>query len=212
MASLSDLRQRLENQLKDSGNRIWAASELDEAIRCALGDLNLACPRVMRQVLTLEQDGREIELNISGLIDVVDVRYPYESGRAGHPANQVEGWVLTSGAPPVLELRLNGHAPLAGEKLRLDYTAAHTLAGLDGAESSNLPTVYEGIVLRGAAVYAALARTAERGEAFEIDPQAPQTLIAYARQQAAVYQEELAHLRRVSNWSGRSFPRWEMET
>jgi hypothetical protein len=212
MASLSGLRQRLENQLKDSGNRIWAASELDEAIRCALDDVNLACPRAVRQIVTLERDGSEIELNISGLLDVVDVWYPFESSRADSPPNRVQGWTLTPGNPLILELRLNGRSPASGEKLRLDYTAAHTLAGLNGAESDSLPAVHEGIVLRGAAVYAALARTAERGESFEIDPQAPQTLIAYARQQAAVYQEELARLRRQSTWSGRAFPRWEPET
>lgn len=150
---LETIRGRLALDLSDSEGVVWSAEELTRAIRRALADYSVVhpCRRIMD--LELAEEGRQIDLSaVAELAGVERVWYPYEETRS--PAWQpFEVW-------PGRQLYLAGEPiPQAGETLRLFYWMAHTLAGLDGAETTTLPPADEELLVLGAAGYAALEKS-----------------------------------------------------
>lgn len=172
MSTLSEVRDRVERVLQDEANLSWSVGEMDEAIRMALAEYSLAAPLEAETVITLPGEGREIALDgVEGLRGVSQVWWPYESGASAEtwPPNQVQGWrVYWDEARPVLFLsRLRAGQPQAGEELRLWYTKNHTLQDLDGAAITTLAAESEGLLVQGAAGYAALFGSVDRGEVLD---------------------------------------------
>ncbi len=88
-----------------------------------------------------------------------------------------------------------------------------TLAGLDGAASTTLPTVLESALVVGGAAYAALARAADRAEQFELANESG-ALAAWGEARLAdwrrMLQEGFAALRAANLRSGASpWSAWE---
>ena len=92
MTALAGIRDRVEVMLMDTGNAIYDAGTIDEALRLALDQYNFVNPLTMETVITLPGDGREIALSdLTGLVKVIDVWYPYDSGASSEtwPPNEL---------------------------------------------------------------------------------------------------------------------------
>jgi len=155
MSDLTELEDRIEALLDDSGNSVWSTSEIDQAIRLALADLSVFCPA--RAVTTMDAVDEQYEYNlasISGLIAVVEVWYPYlasdDSYKRPHPVQ----WRMLDETTLYLDI---DEAADAAYDIRIFYDKVQTLAGLDGAASTTLNEYEKSALVLGAAGYAALA-------------------------------------------------------
>jgi hypothetical protein len=166
--TLTEMRTRVTQMLMDTGMAVWSTEVLDEALRQALAAYSTAAPCTGEVTITIPVAG-DVDLNaVSGLVDVIDVRWPYQAGKADalQPVNRVTGWRCWRDLDkPTLELRTAaGTSPASGDDLRVRYTLAHQLSGLDGAEQSTIPLIHYTLLVRGAAGYAALFRAVDRVE------------------------------------------------
>lgn len=152
-ADISALCALLALDLGDAGGETWTEEELARAVEKALGEYTLWLPLRQEAVLTLEEDGRQVDLSaLGGLLGVERVWFPYEDG-AWPPQ-----WCSFECIGPALTL-LTPALPQAGQQLRLVYWAAHRIAGLSGAEETTLPAEDLELLLMGAAGCAALERS-----------------------------------------------------
>jgi hypothetical protein len=152
-ADISTLCASLALDLGDAGGETWTEEELERAVEKALGEYNLWLPLRREAVLTLEEEGRQVDLSsLEGLLGVERVWFPYEDD-AWPPQ-----WCPFECVGPALTL-LTPALPQAGQRLRLVYWAAHRIAGLAGAEDTTLPAEDLELVLLGAAGCAALERS-----------------------------------------------------
>jgi hypothetical protein len=215
MSTLAQLEARLAARLVDAGNAVFAVTTLDEALRTALSDYTTAAPLAMETVLVLPGDGREIALNgVSGLIDVTDVWWPFDSDSQVWPPNRVRGFRLWwDDAQPVLFLEhATGGQPREGDELRLWYTRAHTLEGLDGGALTTLPTHHESALVTGAAGYAALSENLDQIGALHLDPTESDELRRWGSARLEEWQRFLATLRAAAPMPGPAFGAgWELE-
>jgi hypothetical protein len=167
--TLTQMEARLAAFLMDEANAVWTASALDEALRQALDEYSGANPLSLETVLTTPAAGREIALNgLSGLRQVTDVWWPYDSDavKQGWPPNRPRGWRLWwDDAQPVLILDAeSGAEPQTGDEVRVWYTAAQRIQGLDGADSTTLSAEHESLAVLGAAAYACWSRSVDQAE------------------------------------------------
>ncbi|MGC8827981.1 MAG: hypothetical protein ACP5TV_13380, partial [Anaerolineae bacterium] len=143
-ADISTLRALLALDLGDAGGETWTEEELERAVEKALGKYNLYLPLRQEATLTLEEDGRQVDLSaLGGLLSVERVWFPYEEG-AWPPQ-----WCPFECIRPALTL-LTPTLPQAGQQFRLVYWAAHRIAGLSGAEETTLLAEDLELILMGA--------------------------------------------------------------
>jgi hypothetical protein len=166
--TLAQYEARASALLFDTSNAIFSTTIIDGAIRQVLADYTQAVPLAMETVITLPGDGREIALNgISGLEQVTDVWYPYDSdGDEVWPPQRPLGWRLWwDDGSPVLFLTPAGQAqPQTDDEVRIFYTKPHTIQNLDSAAATTVLASHEEMIARGAAGFAALARAADLNE------------------------------------------------
>ncbi len=166
--TLTELHTRITQMLMDTGEEIWTAAVLDEAIRQALADYSLAFPCLQEAVVTIPAAGDLDLSSLAGLVDVIAVRWPYQAGKteALQPVNRVTGWRCWRDLDkPTLELRtLPGASPAYEDALYLRFTTAQSVNGLDGASVSTIPLVHCSLLVRGSAGYAALFRAIDKVE------------------------------------------------
>lgn len=182
MSDLAALRGRTALLLGDSSYARYSTDMIDESLRSALAELNRNAPQTNDSVLALASAGKEIDLSgISGLVEVLDAWYPYESD--GWQPNRLSGWRLywQAGSPVLLLHDGEGGEPQAGESLRLWYAAAHTVEDLDGAAATSLPTEWETALVEAAAGGCALLRGLALIEAAEVDLYQAGLLVAWGR-------------------------------
>jgi hypothetical protein len=194
MSNLSQLQTRLAARLVDAANAVFSTTTLEEALRSALSDYTAAVPLTMETVLTLPAAGREIALNnVSGLIGVTDVWWPYDSLAPAWPPNRVRGFRLWwDDAQPVLFLaNVAGAEPQADDELRLWYTRAHSLEDLDGGALTTVPVHHESALVTGAAGYAALSENVDQIGALHLDTTESAELRRWASARLAEWQRFL---------------------
>lgn len=183
MSTLAQLEDRVEQTLFDTANAIWPVAAIDEAIRQALHEYSNALPRHMEALIVAPAAGREIALaGITDLLAVTDVIWPYDSDSDEEwPHNYLRGWSLQwDDAQPLLVLtEIIGAQPQRDDELRIYYTKLHTIQNLDSAAATTLPAHHESLIVTGAAGYAALSRSVERAEEFNLDEKLPDRLKAW---------------------------------
>jgi hypothetical protein len=173
-AALAAIRDRVELMLQDTGNAIWDADTIDEALRQALNQYNLVNPLHMENVITLPGNGREIALSgLSGLLYVLDVWWPYDSDATSEtwPPNRVRGWrVWWDDNQPVLFLEItDGAQPKTDEEVRIWYAKRQTIENLDSGSTTTIRGDHESVIVLGAAGHAAMSRTVDLVEVANTD-------------------------------------------
>jgi hypothetical protein len=170
----TDLRDRLEDFLRDSGNADWSTSELDNALRIALHELSEVLPAQTKTTIDAAADIWEYSLGaISGLVQVTEVWYPYlstdETYKKPHPVI----WRMLDDTTLMIDDDLD---PDPTYDLRVFYDTVQTLAGLDGAAATTLNAAEKSALIFGAAGYAAVALAMDKIDAVTVGGDAPQAL------------------------------------
>ncbi len=206
--------------LMDTGFAIWDAYAIDEALKQALDQYNYVNPVHMETVITLPGDGREIALNgITGLLDVLDVWWPYVSGASEEtwPPNRVRGWrVWWDDAQPVLFLEIReGSQPKLDEEVRIWYSKRQTIQDLDSASITTIQGDHESLLVLGAAGHAAMQRTVDLVETAGTDLYQVSILGTWGQRKLREFQAELRtlerrHARRGPSWGiGWALDKWD---
>lgn len=144
MTTLSDIRERLRRDLRDTEapNR-WDDDQLDRHIARALSDVSLAAPRELSADIQTTAGSRVLDVSpLDGLIAIEAIEYPIDR----YPPAYVgfSRWAET--------VTLHTDAPPDGSDARVFYTAGHVLDG----NGSTVPATLEDALATGAAGYAAL--------------------------------------------------------
>lgn len=191
--SLATLRDQVEQVLNDTTNAVFATGEIDAAIRRALADLTAYAPARAIASLTLSAAGREISLSsYTTLISVERVWWEYTSTDPEYPPEwrDFEQW-----AGPILWVN-DGEEPQSGDVVRIFYTAAHTLNGLDSATTTTLPDDQAALVVTGAAGYAAQSHALSIADNINVDGWTAQRFTDYADTQLKTFRAGLQQLAR----------------
>lgn len=199
MSNLAQIRDRVEQVLLDVSNAIFSPNLIDEGIRQALDEYSRALPLEKESMITLESDGRLVSLgNLSGLMFVTSVWWPYDEANATWPPNRPRGWQLYwNGTTPYLFFSdERGAQPQAGQKVRLWYATPHSLEGLDGAALTTLPSEHESLLVSGAAGYAAMSRAVDLIETSGADLYGVGLLGVWAQRQLREFRRALQELQR----------------
>jgi hypothetical protein len=163
MTDLTDLRDRVEDFLKDATNADWTTSELDNAIRIALHELSVSLPA--REITTMDavDDKYEYDVStVSGLVGIVEVWYPYLATDADYRKPHPVKWRMLDDSTLYLHV---DEDPDSSYKLRIFYDRDQTLAGLDGAEATTLNAAEKSALIFGAAGYAVVALARDKIDA-----------------------------------------------
>jgi hypothetical protein len=166
-ATLTTLRDRVEQILADSGNAIWSTDDIDEAIRQAVHEYSKTRPLRSVGTVVLSSDGREIDISsLTGLLGVSQVWCDYDSTDPAYPPNRrpFEHW------PDSQKVYVTGdYEPQSGDTMRVFYTAMQTLEDLDSATSTTIPLDDESLIAIGAAGFAATSRAVDLAEKVTLD-------------------------------------------
>ena len=196
MTTLADLQARTQTMLGDSGETRFSDDLLEEALRQALDMLSHASPQVSRQVFTFTAGGRDQSLaECEGFIALLDFIYPYDAGIPDGQVCRAPHYIFWDGGVHCLHIG-GGRIPVVGEKLLVNYAAAHTLQGLDGAETTSIRPGHESLLVIGAAGMAAISRSAQISEAHGSPASDEQALHEWGSQRMAVFNQSLERLRR----------------
>lgn len=179
--TLTTLRDRVELLLQDSGNAIWASGDVDEAIKEALGEYSLLSPDHAVGTVALSAAGREISISsLTGLIRVERVWWDYDSSTPGYPPNwrQFQVW------PGSLLYIDDASQPANGDTVRVWYTKAHTLNGLNSATATTVEVEdIPGLIAKSASVCAQM-RAIELAETLNVDGEVTERLGDWAEEQS----------------------------
>lgn len=168
MTALSDVRDRLRQDLSDTEALRWPDSQLDRHIEQALGELSLAIPLEATVDLATTVGSRELPLDgIPGLIAVEAVEYPVGEFPPEYAGFSTFASVLTLHCPE----------PPAGADARLFCTLRHTL---DEAGTTLAPHLLD-VLLTGAGAYAVLELAAASAGELTTDPRAAERHASWAR-------------------------------
>jgi hypothetical protein len=178
--NLAAIRDRVEARLQDATNTRWATGDLDEAIRTALEQYSKYKPQHKLATVTLGADGREVDVSsLTDLLRVEKVWWDYDSSDPSYPPNyrQFEVW------PGDILFIDDREAPSSGDKVRIWYTATHTIEDLDSATATTIPADDEGTIVTGACHFAVQIRSAELAESLTAHDDVVQNLRHYADEQ-----------------------------
>jgi hypothetical protein len=206
-ATLATLRDRVELILADVTNAIYSTDTIDEAIRLAIHEYSQAFPQELETVITVPADGREIALDdLTGLLNVMDVWYPYDSDAATETwtPNEITGFsVYWDNNQPVLFLtKADGAQPQTDEEIRIWYSVLHTLSGLDSESTTTIRIDHESMLAVGASAKAAFTRAGDLVETANIDLYEVGLLGSWAVIQQRRFEMWLGALRKKSTRAG----------
>jgi hypothetical protein len=179
-STLADIRDRVEARLQDASNARWSTDDLDEAIRTALEQYSKYKPQHKLTSVTLSSAGREVDISsVTDLLRVEKVWWDYDDTSPSYPPNyrQFEVW------PGDIIYIDDRSAPSSGDKVRLWYTAMHTIENLDSATATTIPEDDEGTIVTGACHFAAQIRSAELAEDLTAHDDVVDNLRKYADEQ-----------------------------
>jgi hypothetical protein len=161
-ATLTTLRDRVEQFLDDPTNLVFDVSTLQESVQLALDEYNLARPLGVIGTITLAAAGREIALTtLTGLQRIERVWSPYKATDDEPNWRKYEQWDNAG----VYSLYVtDGDEPASGDVVRVFYSKPHTLSGLNGAVATTFPAEDESLVVLAAAGYACHQRAVDLNE------------------------------------------------
>ena len=190
--TLATLRDRVELMLADSGNSIFAAGDVDEAIRRALHTYSLANPLHKITTLTLAADGRELSTAaITDAIGIDALWCPYTASDPEYPAH---GRAFRFWKDASLIYILGQYQPKAGDVARVFYSALHTIDDLDSASVTSVPPEHDSILVGGAAGQAAMTRALDLAEQVTVDRDAVDRLTKWAHMERVTFGAELTSI------------------
>jgi len=192
-ATLTTLRDRVETILADSGNAIWATSDIDEAIRQALDEYSLARPYINNTTDTFTSATRQIDVSaVTGLQQVFEVTIPYTSTAADlhRRARPFHHWVDEQ------KITVRGaYTPATGDVAQIRYSKVQELNGLLVAgvtsTSTTFPDGHESVIATGAAGFAATSRAIDLAEEVTIDRETGKTIQEWGREKMADFLRQL---------------------
>ncbi len=166
--SITEVRAEVLTILQDEAGLSFPGTEIDASLRLALVQLAAAAPRSRITVLTLMDDGTSISLSdysavLPGIAPqpLIDgVCWPWNNSLSYDlQRNQLAGYFIEDdeGGSRLVLVPRQGR-PLSGEQVRLRYTMARTISGLDGAQ---VTTLFEDELVQ--VVHAASGYTAQHG-------------------------------------------------
>lgn len=165
MTKLTSLAGRVRLLVNDPDKKRFSDDLLTSAIRQALEQVNLCLPRVLISEYTVTASSREQALTgLSGCLFLVRLEVPGLTPDRELEPDEHFSYTLTDGIPTLHFT--GGFIPQAGMVLRVHYAAAHTIEGLDEAESTSLPESCEPALVNGAAGYAYALRAASLAETY----------------------------------------------
>lgn len=197
MTDLADFTSRLRTLLGDSAGTRYPAGMTDEAFRQSLAELNSVLPLTAEQLHIVSAAGVEQAIaGVSEFQQVLRVWFPYDPGAPdAPPLADFNAW--HDGA--ALRLRVGGgRVPAVGERLRVLYTRAHTIAGLDGATVSTINPARHSLLVLGAAGFAAALRAATVLENYGKRAQDHEQLTAWSNRLLLRFRFQLELLARTS--------------
>lgn len=153
MSNLAALIDDVEVELRDTGNANWSVAEITAHLLRALHAYNDVAPQRTAGKLDTVADQREYDLSsLTGLMEVTDVWFPYDSTDEQHPPNRPT-WNIQRDA--YLYLDVPDVSGDADEDIRIFYTIPHTIQDLESATATTLDAPAETLVVMGASAYAA---------------------------------------------------------
>lgn len=180
MSDLTNLRDLVELHLQDTTNLVFSTDQIDAAIRIALMDYSLAIPNIKQSVITLVDDGVEVDLaSLPSFQFIASAWWPWSTTKdlPDQDPNEILGWSVMSdsGSAALSLITAGGDVPLTGDKIRLHYATSHTIIGLaaspgGAAETvTSIPLSHLSMIAQGAAGYALLANSANRDDVLKPD-------------------------------------------
>lgn len=156
-ATLTTLRTRCQNLLIDTSVSLFPTATIDEGIAQALDEYNRYKPMRVVGTLTPPANDKLVSLSaLTGLLDVTKVWFPYTASFSEDPPCELTDWYLEFDAGvPKIYLGDSAYTPDGVIVARAFYTKPHTLNGLAGASATTYPATDDGLIVQGAAGYAA---------------------------------------------------------
>ncbi len=177
--TLATLTDRLETTLSDGSNERFPAADLEEAIEKAIDQYSLYSPHHLLDSVTLSSTGREVDIStLTDLVRVEKVWWDYDSTDPAFPPHwrEFEVW-------PGAILYINDVSePQSGDKVRIWYTGAHELNGLNSATATTIPAEDIAFIISGAAHFAIQARAAELSESLNVSSNVVTRLLEIANE------------------------------
>jgi hypothetical protein len=200
-STLAQFRARIAARLVDASNAVWSTTTIDEALLTALHDYSEAYPYSYNQVLVLTAASREINLDtITGLINVTEAHWPYNSLAEEWPPNRVRGFqVYWDDARPMLYLTdIEGNQPQIDEEIRVWWTGLHTIQALESATATTIRADHESGIVTGAAGYAAASAVIDEIGSIRVDKAEDGSLRGWAYNRLSEFRRWLDTLRQLS--------------
>jgi hypothetical protein len=187
--SLADLITSTRQILNDPTGSRFVDALLTDAIRMALREYNQTNPQLRREVITLSGTGRTVHLSsISGLVNVVNVIFP-----EGHSSQYLPYQIQDSLTGPII-LFTGELIPSMGDTITIDFTVFHTIAGLDGAAVTTLPSAHLDLLTQGAVGIALILHTQSLVEAYGGRPADIEKLTDLSTNFLEAFRKTLPHL------------------
>lgn len=205
-ATLTTLRDRVEQVLFDTGNAIWSTTALEESVRQALHEYSYVYPDRAATTLTLSADTRELDISsVTGLLDVLRCWLPYTSSSPEHPPN----WRLFQHWRDLQILYFSdGDEPQNAEVARLFYTKMQTLSGLDSAAATTFSAEDESMLITGAVGYAATSRSVDLQEQITLTTKTGENLKTWGEARLKEFRNMLGALSRLEALRNSAHVQW----
>lgn len=178
MTTLSAIRTRVREDLRDSDAERWPDDQIDRHIAHALSDLSLAAPRELSDDVATTNGSRDVSLSaFEGLIEVEAVEYPAGQFPAAFVSFSTWGGTLT----------IQGATVPDGSEARVYYLATHAL----DSEGTTIPEHLLDVLATGASAYAALELASYTANRLNLDPRASEKHLAWSRARLTAFQQLL---------------------
>jgi hypothetical protein len=160
---LAEYRRAVGDLLGSSFDALtWSPEIIDAALRQVLREYDETCPPVERDLAVVDTGYELVLSDLLGFYRLAGVAYPWWDGAHWH--ERAMEWALADTG--IVRL---GEAVTAGDKVRLRFWQRHMIQDLDGAPTTLVAGSDEGLLVTGAAAWAALIRLRQLSE----EPGAP---------------------------------------
>jgi hypothetical protein len=216
MSTKTELRARVLQLLSDTTPTTYTTGQVDESLQRALDEYSQYNPQQGETLLDLPGDGWEIALNnISGLLRVMAVHWPYDSTLAEDEQheNMVSHWFLwwDDAQPIVTIVTTDLSMPAEDDEVRIWYELAHTIDGLGDGTITSLPEVHESMIVVGAAAFTAMSQAVAMVADTAADMYGATLLATWGRSKEREFRQLLSALAVQVGRSGTPRKTWPMD-
>lgn len=194
MTTLSILRPRIAAVLGDSSNLRYSTDLLDEALRVVIESYSLAYPQIKTAVHTATAGRTQTLTTFTDLQHIIRIYYPYDSSDEIHLPYGYGYYYFWQDGAPRLDLFNTPTIPQAGDLIVIEYSAPHTLEGLDTAITTTIPAQHFTPLVHAAAGEAAAIRAQNMVEAYGQRSDETKKLAEWAAGKKAAFQTFLDSL------------------